>query len=131
MRFNRELLKGNTGTVVLAILAEGPLHGYEIAKEMRRRSEDALTLGQGVLYPILHRLEAQGLIAGEWEQSTGTPSRKMYKLTARDGLSVSPLWRLPDCTVIRPSAPMSTCIVSIERGAGPKMRTPAFVYVEP
>lgn len=83
MRFNRELLKGNTGTVVLAILAEGPLHGYEIAKEMRRRSEDALTLGQGVLYPILHRLEAQGLIAGEWEQSTGTPSRKMYKLTAR------------------------------------------------
>jgi len=81
MRFDRELLKGNTATVVLAILAEGPLHGYQIAKEMRSRSDDALQLGQGVLYPILHRLEDRGLIAGEWEQSTGTPSRKRYAIT--------------------------------------------------
>ena len=80
-RFARELLKGNTATVVLAILAEGPLHGYQIAKEMRRRSDDALQLGQGVLYPILHRLEHRGLIQGEWEQSTGTPSRKRYLIT--------------------------------------------------
>jgi DNA-binding PadR family transcriptional regulator len=80
-RFDRELLKGNTGTVVLAILAGGPLHGYQIAKEMRRRSDDALRLGQGVLYPILHRLEDRGLILGEWEQSTGTPSRKRYTIT--------------------------------------------------
>ena len=41
---------------------------------MRSRSDDALQLGQGVLYPILHRLEDRGLILGEWEQSTGTPS---------------------------------------------------------
>ena len=80
-RFDRELLKGNTATVVLAILAEGPLHGYQIAKEMRRRSDDALQLGQGVLYPILHRLEDRGLIAGEWEQSVGTPSRKRYVIS--------------------------------------------------
>jgi DNA-binding PadR family transcriptional regulator len=83
MRFDRELLKGNTATVVLAILDEGPLHGYQIAKEMRRRSGDALELGQGVLYPILHRLEDRGLIEGEWEQSTGTPSRKRYAVTRR------------------------------------------------
>jgi DNA-binding PadR family transcriptional regulator len=81
MRFDRELLKGNTATVVLAILAEGELHGYQIAKEMRARSDDALQLGQGVLYPILHRLEDRGLIRGEWEQSTGTPSRKRYAIT--------------------------------------------------
>jgi transcriptional regulator len=81
MRFDRELLKGNTATVVLAILDEGPLHGYQIAKEMRARSDDALQLGQGVLYPILHRMEDRGLIAGEWEQSTGTPSRKRYSIT--------------------------------------------------
>jgi PadR family transcriptional regulator PadR len=85
-RFDRELLKGNTATVVLAILAEGPLHGYQIAKEMRRRSDDALQLGQGVLYPILHRLEDRGLILGEWEQSTGTPSRKRYAIT-KSGLA--------------------------------------------
>jgi DNA-binding PadR family transcriptional regulator len=83
MRFDRELLKGNTATVVLAILDESPLHGYQIAKEMRSRSDDALQLGQGVLYPILHRLEERGLIAGEWQQSTGTPSRKRYSITAR------------------------------------------------
>jgi len=81
-RFDRELLKGNTATVVLAILGEGPLHGYQIAKEMQRRTDDALKLGQGVLYPILHRLEDRGLISGEWEQSVGTPSRKRYAITA-------------------------------------------------
>jgi PadR family transcriptional regulator PadR len=81
-RFDRELLKGNTATVVLAILDEGPLHGYQIAKEMARRSDDALRLGQGVLYPILHRLEDRGLVRGEWEQSVGTPSRKRYAITA-------------------------------------------------
>ena len=80
-RFDRELLKGNTATVVLAILAEGPLHGYQLAKEMSRRSDNALRLGQGVLYPILHRLEDRGLIVGEWEQSTGTPSRKRYTIS--------------------------------------------------
>ena len=83
MRFDRELLKGNTGTVVLAILAEGPLHGYSIAKELLRRSENALELGQGVLYPILHRLEERGLIRGEWEPSNGTPSRKRYAITEK------------------------------------------------
>ncbi len=80
-RFDRELLKGNTATMVLAILDEGPLHGYQIAKEMQRRTDDALRLGQGVLYPILHRLEDRGLISGEWEQSVGTPSRKRYAIT--------------------------------------------------
>jgi PadR family transcriptional regulator PadR len=85
-RFDRELLKGSTGTVVLAILAEGQLHGYQIAKEMRRLSDEALQLGQGVLYPILHRLEDRGLIRGEWEQSTGTPSRKRYAIT-KSGLA--------------------------------------------
>jgi DNA-binding PadR family transcriptional regulator len=50
---------------------------------MRRRSGDALELGQGVLYPILHRMEDRGLIDGEWEQSTGTPSRKRYAITAK------------------------------------------------
>ena len=80
-RFDRELLKGNTATMVLAILDEGPLHGFQIAKEMQRRSDDTLRLGQGVLYPILHSLEDNDLIAGEWQQSVGTPSRKRYAIT--------------------------------------------------
>lgn len=80
-RFDRELLKGNTTTIVLALLAEGPLHGYDLAKAMRRRAGESLTLGQAVLYPILHRLERQGLIQGEWEPRIGSPSRKRYSIT--------------------------------------------------
>lgn len=81
-RFDRELLKGNTTTIVLALLAEcGPMHGYDLAKEMRRRGGEPLRLGQGVLYPILHRLERQGLVSGEWEPRIGSPSRKRYTLT--------------------------------------------------
>ena len=83
MRFDKELLKGNTATVVLAILSDGPLHGYQIAKVMKQRGGDMMQLGQGVLYPILHRLEDRALIRGEWEQSTGIPSRKRYSITAR------------------------------------------------
>lgn len=82
-RFDRELLKGNTPAMVLAALADGPLHGYQIAKEIGRRSDDALTLGQGVLYPILHRLERDGLIEGSWEAQVGRPNRRYYRLTAK------------------------------------------------
>ncbi|HEY8489439.1 MAG TPA: helix-turn-helix transcriptional regulator [Dehalococcoidia bacterium] len=89
MRFNRELLKGNTVGLVLAILAEGPLHGYQIAKELERRSDEALRLGQGVLYPILHRLERQGLVEGRWEERLGTPSRKYYHITEKGRAALS------------------------------------------
>ncbi len=81
-RFDRELLKGTTDTIVLALLAEeGPMHGYDLAKEMRRRAGNSLRLGQGVLYPILHRLERRGLIQGQWEPRVGSPSRKRYRIT--------------------------------------------------
>lgn len=82
-RFDRELLKGNTPAMVLAALADGPLHGYQVAKEIGRRSGDALSLGQGVLYPILHRLERDGLIEGEWETQVGRPNRRYYRLTPK------------------------------------------------
>ncbi len=82
-RFDRELLKGNTLAMVLAALADGPLHGYQIAKEIVRRSDDALSLGQGVLYPILHRMERDGLIEGTWEAQLGRPNRRRYQLTAK------------------------------------------------
>lgn len=85
-RFDRELLKGNTDTMVLALLAEcGPMHGYDLAKEMRRRAGSSLRLGQGVLYPVLHRLERRGLLQGEWEQRVGSPSRKRYRITNGPG----------------------------------------------
>lgn len=67
--------------MVLAALQEGPLHGYGIVRAIRGRSEGVLKLGEGQLYPILHRLEEDGLVLGDWEMQDGKPPRKLYSLT--------------------------------------------------
>ena len=77
----RELLKGNTPTLVLAALSEGPQHGYAIAQAINRRTENALKFKQGTLYPVLHSLEREGLVAGEWQHTTGTRPRFVYEIT--------------------------------------------------
>jgi PadR family transcriptional regulator PadR len=77
----RELLKGNTPTLVLAVLEDAPQHGYAIAREINRRSGDALRCKQGTLYPALHALERDGLIVGAWETGGGERPRKVYALT--------------------------------------------------
>ena len=71
-----ELLKGNTPTLILAVLADGPLHGYAIAREIERRSDSALSLGEGSLYPALRSLETDGLVLGAWEPQASGPARK-------------------------------------------------------
>jgi len=76
-----ELLKGNTPTLILAVLAEGPRHGYAIAREIERRSQDALTLGEGSLYPALRALEAEGLVSSTWEVQASGPSRRVYAVS--------------------------------------------------
>jgi PadR family transcriptional regulator PadR len=77
----RELLKGNTPTLVLAVLKDGPRHGYAIAREIERRSDNALRFKEGTLYPALHALEREGLIAGEWQREAGGRDRKVYGIT--------------------------------------------------
>lgn len=81
MDSERELLKGNTPTLVLAVLGDGPLHGYGIAREIERRSDNALKFKEGTLYPALHTLEREGLIAGEWRRDEGERERKVYSIT--------------------------------------------------
>ncbi len=70
--------------VVLAALRRGPLHGYQIALDLERRSGGLFVLTHGTLYPILHRLEADGAIRGAWSEEGGR-RRKEYELT-RQGL---------------------------------------------
>ncbi len=77
----RELIRGNTPTMVLAVLRDGPSHGYAIAREVNRRTGDALTFKQGTLYPVLHLLEQQDWIAGAWEHLDGERPRKVYSIT--------------------------------------------------
>ncbi len=67
--------------MVMAALQSGPLHGYGIVRAIRGRSEGILKLGEGQLYPVLHRLEEEGLVAGDWEMQEGKPPRKVYTLT--------------------------------------------------
>lgn len=81
MDSERELLKGNTPTLVLAVLKDAPLHGYAIAREIERRSGNALKFKEGTLYPALHGLEREGLIQGEWQREAGGRERKVYGIT--------------------------------------------------
>lgn len=67
--------------LVLATLEEGPKHGYQIALDVEEESEGAFELQHGTLYPILHRLEKEGLIEGAWEEEGRR--RKVYGLTER------------------------------------------------
>jgi PadR family transcriptional regulator, regulatory protein PadR len=76
-----ELLKGNTPTLILAVLADGPLHGYGIAREIERRSEALLSLGEGSLYPALRSLERAEFVESRWEPQMSGPARKVYVLT--------------------------------------------------
>lgn len=76
--------------VILSLLEDGRMYGYAISKEVAARSENRLRLTPGVLYPILKELEADGLIAPEWEEVRSERNegedgrrRKWYKLTAK------------------------------------------------
>jgi DNA-binding PadR family transcriptional regulator len=71
--------------LILATLADGPRHGYQLALEIEDRSEGTFRFNHGTLYPILHKLESGGFIDGSWAEPTGKRKRRQYALTA-DGL---------------------------------------------
>jgi DNA-binding PadR family transcriptional regulator len=81
-RFQRELIRGSLELMVLSVLAGGKKYGYLIQKEVRQASEDRVDLAAGTLYPLLHRLEADGLVRSSWDEETGR-QRKWYELTPR------------------------------------------------
>lgn len=81
MRFERELLKGTTETLVLAALAEAPAHGYDLIERLRRRSSGIFELGEGTLYPLLYKLEDKGWITGQWESGGGERRKRVYRIT--------------------------------------------------
>lgn len=68
-------------TLVLSLLAEKKMHGYDIGCEIDARTKGYFSLKHGTLYPVLHRLEADGKIEGEWVAGGADKPRKYYKLT--------------------------------------------------
>lgn len=73
--------RGDLEALILATLDDGSAHGYEIAQRIKAVSEEALAVGEGLLYPALHALEREGLVAAEWVIREGKPNRKVYQLT--------------------------------------------------
>jgi PadR family transcriptional regulator len=76
-----QLVKGTTPLLVLTVIGEGELYGYEIAQAVRERSGGAFAPSEGSLYPTLHRLELDGALAAEWRASDRGPRRRYYRLT--------------------------------------------------
>jgi len=78
-----ELLQGTLDMIILQTLRWGPRHGYGIAQMIRANSSDALQVDTGSLYPALHRLEKQRLIAADWDVSENKQRVRIYRLTAQ------------------------------------------------
>lgn len=79
---DRELKRGSTEMLILALVEDRPRHGYEIAKLIEQRSDGVLQFHAASLYPLLYRLEKRGLINGRWVEKAGQRRRRFYKLTA-------------------------------------------------
>lgn len=81
MDTNAELLPGTLDLLILKAVSLGPLHGYGALMRIQQISGGALLIEQGALYPALHRLEEQGLLASEWRLSENNRRAKFYRLT--------------------------------------------------
>ena len=78
---SRELIAATTRPLLLGILAEGENYGYALIQRVKELSNGRLEWTEGMLYPVLHRLEREGLITAEWKEGDTGRKRKYYRLT--------------------------------------------------
>ena len=78
----QNLTKGCNEALILAALKAGPRHGYQLALDIEEASEGFFKFNHGTLYPILHKLEKEGLIRGAWSDKGPRGRRKAYELTS-------------------------------------------------
>ena len=76
----KELVAASAEPLILSLLGQGESYGYAIIQEIRSRSADELKWTDGMLYPVLHRMEAKGLIKSRWAKSETGRKRKYYFL---------------------------------------------------
>src|SRR5262245_39921368 len=76
---DKEVKRGSTEVLVLALMEDHPRHGYEIAKLIEGRSDGVLQFHVASLYPLLYRMEKRGLIKGSWIEKAGQRRRRFYK----------------------------------------------------
>jgi transcriptional regulator len=78
-----DILRGTLDLLILKALSWGPLHGYAVARWIEAATDDALAIGEGSLYPALHRLEERDWISATWGASENNRHAKYYSLTPR------------------------------------------------
>jgi PadR family transcriptional regulator PadR len=83
MTQRRELIKGSFDSLILCLLDQQPMYGYQIIKELERKSEGYFRFKEGTLYPALHRLEQGGLIEGKWQMLPNGRQRRYYHITEK------------------------------------------------
>mgnify|MGYP001034430717 FL=1 len=83
MNYGRELLKGNTDSLLLCLINSQPTYGYQIVKELEKRSNGYFHFKEGTLYPALHRLEKDKLIRSEWQELPNGQERRYYYMTGK------------------------------------------------
>lgn len=79
---SKELIAASTKPLVLAVLSRGESYGYAIIQEVRERSEGNLDWSEGMLYPVLHRMEKEKLVVASWKVGENGRKRKYYRLSA-------------------------------------------------
>ena len=83
MAYIQQLLKGLIDPILLSLIGELPMYGYQIVKELEQRTEGYLKLKAGTVYPALMRLERKGLLSSRWEQTTERRGRRYYQVTEK------------------------------------------------
>ena len=83
MEFDREFITGTVTVLILSLLGEREMYGYEILQEAERRSAREFQLKEGTVYPALHHMEQAGLLKAAWRSGESGPRRKYYRLTAK------------------------------------------------
>jgi DNA-binding PadR family transcriptional regulator len=83
MAQKRDWLLGNIEPLLLYLIFGQPMYGYQIIRELETRSQGYFKFKEGTLYPVLHRLEKEGLVGGEWRTLDSGRQRKYYRITKK------------------------------------------------
>lgn len=79
--FDKQILKGATTTLILHLIKQRPMHGYEIAQTIKAKSKGIFDFSEGTIYPALYTLEEKGYISGVWEETNNGRRKKIYEIT--------------------------------------------------
>ena len=102
MEINKDLIAASSTPLVLAILAEGDSYGYAILKRVQELSGGRMAWTDGMLYPVLHRLERTGLIRARWQTAENGRRRKYYRITPQGKAQLAEerrQWQAVDATL--------------------------------